>query len=666
MGDNSLLLSDILKSCHQFSFFHELINLKELESTSSEFLLQYDLIKIESIVSDILKYLRSLHEVFEEIEVADIQDKRSVTWIFEGRTEILEIHKNLDSIDDIVSQLLVLLENKHLGFKEDSHEDESSRFIRTLESFDEIGDSSLKVKKFAILYKKRLDITILYDEIENHVIREIDNELNACLKQSFKILEIKTISPQVSRKVPKFNLESLTKKLKSGKNGLTLPIFTDLDQSLYDLYILLEERVKPLNMSLEFVPHALENFKFNAQDLYPDLIQTLTTKYTDLKDKTGYLNKDIKSLKAELVDGKWNEIFTFLVTEVRFLLADLEEESSLNPNKLTKELNYKISIMNQTLELLKRASLIKLLSRDELLDEYTKIDSKWSILNEKLKLLEVDSEELDEDEKLEVLSTVKKGDDVFNILPGFMRKSNKLRDRDKAFAASPSKLSRKQAIGASLSGSLDFHPCISSTPITAIKKGNVVIDQDELLKLRGSNVSGKLMDESKENDNDNLSSLTSKLNRLAIDEPEKPLEPVKESLKELIQKKRTHESRIPLPFKSDGSRYPSRVSSRPERPMASQFPSLSRAPTPSLIPRPTSRCSSQLSMRSSTSSIGSLSSRNMSRSSSSLSYSRLNLGNITNVTNNRNSLAMAGVKRAPSRISSLISQRPLTSVGSRF
>ena len=156
--ENNIVLSQIVNSTPRSSFFDELI-----EIPNNTVLLSHDLFKINKIVDDIFGYLSELLTMFRELrnEKRVTEDKR---WFFEGRDGIYELVQNIENIDSIISQLLGTV---------DAHAHGLPDFTSMLGKFEETSDLLLEVKKFLIVFKKKVDIAINFVEINDDIIETL-------------------------------------------------------------------------------------------------------------------------------------------------------------------------------------------------------------------------------------------------------------------------------------------------------------------------------------------------------------------------------------------------------------------------------------------------------------------------------------------------------------
>ncbi|CDK24246.1 unnamed protein product [Kuraishia capsulata CBS 1993] len=350
MSETVVPLSRLLRVAVQVSVFEELSNLKQLEETTSETLLKHDLLKTEQSLSEMVAYLNRLLEAFQGMQV---QLQESLDWIYEGRSEVYEINRNLDIIDTIVADLVVIVETKLSS----SPDEASERFTDVLVSLSDICELSLKVKKYSLVLKKKADMSAQYHELRSGVLGSIGTEIEQCLKDSHSIHETRLSSPV--RRVPQFTLEDLTQKMKPPGNAslssLRLPTFNEIDELLYTQFRNLESRLSPLNASLIFVPQALEQFSVSALELYPDSISELLDAYEGLRKKFAVLSDETEQLRIELVQQRWLEIFGHLIAEVALMMDDVEKELRNSDGQISHVCSYKIETIDETLDILKRA-----------------------------------------------------------------------------------------------------------------------------------------------------------------------------------------------------------------------------------------------------------------------------------------------------------------------
>lgn len=387
----SVLLSEIIQTAPKFSFFDELITIPTDTSLQA-----HDFIKINKIIDDIGLYLKELHILFVQIYESKIDSINDVEWYFEGKYEINELVRSIDNVESIISKLLIVI---------DSAENSNHiHFNHLLNKFEETNDLLFEVKKFLILFKRKVDISINYKELTDITIQSLNKEVEDCLKLFIQLQDYKLIP----NNIPKFNLEEVISKMKINKisnnftmKSINLPTFNDLDNSMYQNYTNLEFKIEPLRVSIDFLPLRIQEFKSicsKGKQPFPNLLEEIDNLYDSLISKWEYLMNEIKVFKVELIDFKWNEIFIYLIEEIVKIINNLLEEFSQNPSKnITKKIgdNYKLCI--NTMTMIKSAVKENIINNSKIIDLFNnQLIVKWNELND-------------------ILTTNKRSEDIFEI-----------------------------------------------------------------------------------------------------------------------------------------------------------------------------------------------------------------------------------------------------------
>jgi hypothetical protein len=99
------------------------------------------------------------------------------------------------------------------------------------------------------------------------------------------------------------------------------------DNELYEEYLDLKTSIDPIEASLKYIPSCIETFERKySTTLKASNLDKLVEKYEDLVKEFNYLNNEVKDLKYDLIDSRWNEIFSYLNTEMSFLIKSVEKE----------------------------------------------------------------------------------------------------------------------------------------------------------------------------------------------------------------------------------------------------------------------------------------------------------------------------------------------------
>lgn len=335
-------LSEILTVGSEFNFFKAVAHLEP-----------FDLPRLETVVDDMLRYTARVLQILAHL--GSLDGSMDVHWLTDGKDKFYDIYRNIDSIDSVVLQALNLLESNLL-----EHE------MATTEVFDKLdylSQRSLDIKGGYLLpLKSKIDVSIEYNDIYNLMMNSINNELEHCLKKCFKILEKRFSSPV--RHAPTFNLEMLTKKLLQQRNQLRLPLLNEIDNELYEEYIELKTMVDPLKASLNFIPIRIDDFIAKYGETNFADTKKISDKYESLIKEMQFLQNEVNDLKYELVDKRWSEIFSYLNTEMSFLITNVEKEilkiqtldnDSNIKSQVLKRLKYTTDIVENTFILINQA-----------------------------------------------------------------------------------------------------------------------------------------------------------------------------------------------------------------------------------------------------------------------------------------------------------------------
>lgn len=375
---NGLLLSEILQTAPRFSFFDELMRVpRELTH-----LLLHDLFKINKIVDDIGFYLQDLNSLFAQIRDSKLELASGLDWFFEGRSHVFELIRNMESIDSIISRLLVVIDSpanaKH------------AQYNQLLSKFEKTSDMLFDVKKTLFIMKRKIDISINYREINDITLKSLNTEVEECLKIFLKVQQLKLSSP--NKTLPNFNLQEIISKMKLNSmtmsnfsmRSITLPTFNIQDEQAYAQFSDLENKLSPLKVSIDFLPSRIEEFKSMNDNLFPSSCEEIDRNYHNLIDKWNFLNDQLNSFRAESIDSKWNEIFDYLMTHVISIVDDLTDDFKNHSNrKITKKIGENYKLCANSITIIKKAVSERILKFQSSIDLFNEgLLPKWNQLNE--------------------------------------------------------------------------------------------------------------------------------------------------------------------------------------------------------------------------------------------------------------------------------------------
>lgn len=383
-----LSLSHLLSSTPTFSFLEELVNISQPKSSNSSSLLHRDLFKISKVLDDIDLYLNDLIIAFNNIKEVSRHASNILDWFYEGKHALQSLFRDMDSIDSIISRLLLRIESA------DSSTNISQGLIR---KFEEVSDVLLDVKKSLIVLKKNLDVSTNYHELMESVIKSLTAEIDECTKLVIKMKEHKLSSPK--RVLPQFNLNEIVSKMKINEFASTaisvksvrLPTFNDLDQDLYDEFLDVEKKILPLRISLDIVPSKIE--EFNTICLLSSFKvprEHVLSSYELMLDKWRYLEKQFKLLKRENIDCKWNEIFLYLIKQIEKecnelidVLAFSDTTSTDGNSTISEDIGSRYKVCSNSMNIIESAITEGITTDREIPQTFNKkLHPKWMEVND--------------------------------------------------------------------------------------------------------------------------------------------------------------------------------------------------------------------------------------------------------------------------------------------
>lgn len=286
-------------------------------------LLQHEVLRISKTLGSTYDYLHTSRQEVTKI----LESKQPLEWFKNGKAEITRLLHEAEAIDIITSQLLAVVDD---GADPDTLEELLSRFEQT-------SDMLLELKKQLLVLKETIDVAINYEEITCNIMKSLTNEILLCGQSFLKILKTKISSPK--RHLPKFNLVEITSKMKINDIALStnsntdvsveplrLPTFNDADECLYNDYLTLDARMKPLKVSLDFLPLKISEFNHLAERIFPQAVSHVQKNYDTLVEAWNDLQAELRVLKRESVDKKWVEIFSYLVSEISKKCDDVHSQ----------------------------------------------------------------------------------------------------------------------------------------------------------------------------------------------------------------------------------------------------------------------------------------------------------------------------------------------------
>ncbi|ODQ77336.1 hypothetical protein BABINDRAFT_100419 [Babjeviella inositovora NRRL Y-12698] len=350
-----LKLSEILQSCPRFSFYQELINLKHLEQSYKtpnappQAQPKYDLFQIINTVEDIIHYLDEVRDIcLETVEYCKAaglaENTRYLNWLYDGKDEVAEVLRNIESVDQIVSQLLVLLElrvNNQASVESTEETIPETFYNEILDQFELISEVSLDIRNHLFFnFKKDLPVAVAFHDIYYAGLDSLNSEIQECFKLYFRVHESRFNDrlqfPDLATVVLKLQL-AITDKAHTESDAklaskIKLPTFSAAEEATYQEYLALPERIVPLNAAVHVLPQKIEEFADISKPHYLDLLNAINHKLAKFLDNWNLLNSDLRMLEMTTINERWLELY-------RYMMRELDREAG------------QVTINNQTLAL---------------------------------------------------------------------------------------------------------------------------------------------------------------------------------------------------------------------------------------------------------------------------------------------------------------------------
>lgn len=352
-------------------------------------------VELTTLKKKLGEILGTLLNVFEH-DVLVSQMLEYFDWLQEGKSEFYALYRSLIEVEPSLLRVVDLIEQElNEGMEE-------SNVARIFDLIEDCTYASADFKLQALSVKNLFDTAIEFNEIFKDHMNALDTEIEHNLQRCFEIQQRKFSSPV--RHTPSFTLDQLVTILSSssGKDELKAPNLSTLDKELYDSYVELKSSIDPIERSLKDIL-LLRIKDFECRDVVNInyLCGLLEKKYMEILEKYEFLANELDDLKIELVDKRWNALFTNLNTELSCMLHDTDRLalkletlglSNRTKQKIIEQLGTKSKTIDKTFNIIYKALEASLLSNGmatttndlagRWLDLKNKLDSK-SLLNAK-------------------------------------------------------------------------------------------------------------------------------------------------------------------------------------------------------------------------------------------------------------------------------------------
>lgn len=358
--------------------------------------------------NSLLRQLSSLHtelkKIYDNLIQVEVDDSNSPGWL-QITNVINQLLDMLPRVEGTLSHLLDILELE----TDTSMEIDFDTLVDYMEISNELTNGKLKplVRKM----KLEMDVYLEYNEILNDNMNSLNITINNNIDGLFKIQDSKYESPV--RHIPNFTLDQLLRLLTTNTTNkqYRLPKFTPLEERMMNKFEDVQKNLKPIETSLmTILPNRINEFykRHTNFENIKILHETLLNNYNTLSRNFQYLNKEVSSLKIELVDKRWNIIFTNLNHELSFILNEMEKNSNkliqetdeLNDQikvQLLKRLNKSTDIVSRTFNVIYTALEFSLLDKN-CATETNQLAEKWLQLRSKTDELLLNNDMIDNTE----------------------------------------------------------------------------------------------------------------------------------------------------------------------------------------------------------------------------------------------------------------------------
>lgn len=343
--------------------FHETItrlrNIKHFDQTlydEVEFLYQS--------LNDLLKLAPTFFEdKFEEDQSTLLH---YIQWLLDDRIALNLLLTDSNNIEDTLAHLLDVMEEQ-IASSYNNFTDCNAVFV-LIQNCTKLEH---KLKQWLQMVKPIFDTGLEFHEISIDHIDTLDNLIEKSIQQCFSIQDDRFSSPV--RHTPSFTLTQLVRLLETNNESSEpkVPSFSPVEGALYERYLKLKRSLDPIEMSLtEVLPRRIDYFKNRNVENIDFLHSILLQKYKRIMDKYRFMINEVRTLKLELIDRRWNILFISLNQELSFLLEEVDslqkklfenEFSKDTKDQLNKQLKTKSYTVTKTFNIIYKALEFSLL-----------------------------------------------------------------------------------------------------------------------------------------------------------------------------------------------------------------------------------------------------------------------------------------------------------------
>lgn len=291
-----------------------------------------------------------------------------VKWLAEGKKTYYELSGVVNKVEPSLSHLLDLVEFVLA----------SSGSVREFDKlFDLIEDCTGLATELKVRLNSKmplLEASLEFNEIFNDNINTLGTVIDMNINSCFELQEERFTSPV--RHPPSFTLKQVIRLLASYTDTAeaTIPTFSPVEELLSKNYLDIKRTVPPISKSLtEILPARIDHFSKRTVIHIGYLTRLLKEKHKEVLDKYSIMVKEVRELKRELVDKRWNLLFLNLNHELQSILDEIklleskvhDYENNLEiQEKVKEQLRSKTSTVTKTFSIIYRALEFSLLDVD--------------------------------------------------------------------------------------------------------------------------------------------------------------------------------------------------------------------------------------------------------------------------------------------------------------
>ncbi|ODV77847.1 karyogamy protein, partial [Suhomyces tanzawaensis NRRL Y-17324] len=342
---------------------------------------QYELFKINKTVDDLYQYLEELMAVVGPLN--DSPTSKQLRWYFDGKEAVVNLLQKMEEIDSLIADLLDVT----------GHLEDPSIASLLLAKLEDTSNLLVDIKKHVSTLRKHVNFAVRFTEIDRMVIKSLEAEIDLCMVSFSGLAEWK-----ISSSKPEYDLENVITKMRindlafntsnDSMRSMRLPTFNDFDDTFYDNYLALLQRLEPLSISLGILPFQIEEFNKMLGTSFPEARLDISTKHDNLVSKWEAMNKEISILKRDCLDTKWHELFEFLINEINTKCELMITGTPKNQSpRISQELNSTYKLCSNAITLIDKAFKESIIYEKPLASKFNDILlPKWQSVNDALAL----------------------------------------------------------------------------------------------------------------------------------------------------------------------------------------------------------------------------------------------------------------------------------------